>query len=116
MNDLSNALRERRHCCSCRPIPTPVVCLLIPLFFIGIAVSIFILVVVHNAFFFVSLLLLSAAVLAFLVWNTLNWRRNGAILLFLDSFPDSDLRTATHGQLVKITGVINLNPHPIPHL
>ncbi|XP_010251624.1 PREDICTED: uncharacterized membrane protein At1g16860-like isoform X2 [Nelumbo nucifera] len=72
MNDLSNALRERRHCCSCRPIPTPVVCLLIPLFFI--------------------------------VWNTLNWRRNGAILLFLDSFPDSDLRTATHGQLVKITG------------
>ncbi|KAF8379945.1 hypothetical protein HHK36_027411 [Tetracentron sinense] len=104
MNDLSNAPLRDRHCCSFKPIPAPVLCVLVPLFFIGLSVSIFILVIVHNAFFFVFVTLLSALVLAFLVWNTLNWRRNGAILLFLDSFPDSDLRIARDGQLVKITG------------
>uniref|UniRef100_A0A5B7BNB3 Uncharacterized protein n=1 Tax=Davidia involucrata TaxID=16924 RepID=A0A5B7BNB3_DAVIN len=110
MNNLSNApnLREHqhdRHCYSCKPIPTIAIYVLVPLFFIALGISIFILVVVRNAAFFVSLLFLSALVATFVLWNTLNWRRNGAVLLYLRSFPDSDLRVARHDQLVKITGI-----------
>ncbi|XP_043723499.1 uncharacterized membrane protein At1g16860-like [Telopea speciosissima] len=112
MNDLTEALRER-HCYSCKPIPASVFCVLVPLFFLGLTVSIFILVVVHNGFFFAFLLVLSSLVLAFLAWNTLNWRKNSAILLFLDSFPDSDLRTARHGQLVKLTGFASCGSIPL---
>ncbi|XP_059634423.1 uncharacterized membrane protein At1g16860-like [Cornus florida] len=112
MNDLSKPpnLRENhhhRHWYSCKPIPNTAIYVLVSLFFIGLGVSIFILVVVHNAFFFVSLLFLSALVTAFLLWNALNWRRNGSLLLFLHSFPDSDIRLARDGQLVKITGLVS---------
>ncbi|XAR53923.1 hypothetical protein NMG60_11028866 [Bertholletia excelsa] len=109
MNDLSNALREQhqhRHCWSCKPVPRLAIYVLVSLFLVGLGVSLFILVVVHNAAFFVSLLLLSVLVVSFLVWNTLNWRRNGAVLFYLQSFPDSDLRHARDGQLVKLTGVV----------
>ncbi|KAL3536668.1 hypothetical protein ACH5RR_000034 [Cinchona calisaya] len=34
------------------------------------------------------------------------YRRNGALLFYLHFFPDSDLSLATHGQLVKVTGLI----------
>ncbi|KAL5538998.1 hypothetical protein UlMin_045780 [Ulmus minor] len=105
MNDLSNAALLDRHCCSCKAIPSPALYILIPLFFIGFSVSIFILVVVHNAAFFVSFLLLSSLVLAFIFWNTTNWRRKGAIFFFLRSLPETDLRKAQEGQLVKITGL-----------
>ncbi|KAJ4954028.1 hypothetical protein NE237_030860 [Protea cynaroides] len=112
MNDLSDAFRDR-HCYNCKPIPAPVFCVLIPLFFIGLTFSVFILVVVHNAFFFAFLFVLSALVVAFLAWNTLSWRKNKAILLFLDSFPDSDLRSARHGQLVKLTGIASCGSIPL---
>ncbi|KAM3746671.1 hypothetical protein ACB098_06G219000 [Castanea mollissima] len=110
MNDLSisNATTVRdsdnRHCCSCNPIPRVFLYIAIALFLLGLSVSIFILVVVHNAIFFLSLLALSALLLAFILWNTLNWNSKTAILFFVRSLPDSDLRLARHGQLVKITG------------
>lgn len=109
MNDLSNASSIQSHCYSCKPIPSQVLYVLVPLFFTGLAVSIFILIAVHNAFLFVSLLCLSALVAAFLIWNTVNWRRSRALFCYLRSFPDSDLRLARHGQLVKITGVIRIS-------
>ncbi|MBA0717797.1 hypothetical protein Golax_005579 [Gossypium laxum] len=108
MNDLSNAsLTEHQTSFSCKPIPSLAFYTLLPLFFIGLFVSIFILVVVHNAAFFLSFLLLSALVASFLAWNAINWRHHNrsAFMFFLNSFPDSDLRLAREGQLVKVTGV-----------
>lgn len=107
MNDLSNA-GPRFY--SLTPIPSPALFILVALFFTGLAFSVFILVVIHNALFFVSHLLLSAMVVAFLLWNTLSSRSNRAILFFLHSFPNSDLRFARHGQLVKISGVSHAVP------
>ncbi|KAI8572867.1 hypothetical protein RHMOL_Rhmol01G0233500 [Rhododendron molle] len=109
MNDLSSAAKlkdQEGHCWKCKPIPRAAIWVLLSVFLVGFVVSIFILVAVHNAAFFLSLLSLSALVAAFLIWNALSWRRNGALLLYLHSFPDSDLRLARDGQLVKITGVV----------
>lgn len=113
MNNLSNAALSdtNDHFSSFKPIPTLAICILIPLFLLGLAVSVFFLIVVHNAAFFVPFVLLSSFVLAFIGWNTHNWRKKGAIFLFLRSFPDSDIRRAKEGQLVKITGVLFLS-HP----
>ncbi|KAE7999314.1 hypothetical protein FH972_003758 [Carpinus fangiana] len=105
MNELSDAAPEDQHCCTCNPIPPLVFYILIPIFLLGLSVSVLILIAVHNALFFVSLLVLSALVIAFMVWNTLQWKSNGAILFFLRSLPQSDLRMAREGQLVKITGL-----------
>ncbi|XP_022147465.1 uncharacterized membrane protein At1g16860-like [Momordica charantia] len=109
MNDLSisnAAVREPRddHYSACKPIPSAALYILIPLFILGFSVSIFVLVVVHNAFFFLSLLLLSILLSAFALWNNLDSSSTAAALSFLHSFPDSDLPLAREGQLVKITG------------
>ncbi|KAK2989914.1 hypothetical protein RJ640_008881, partial [Escallonia rubra] len=108
MNDLSNTpLTDAGHRhYTCKPIPTLAIYVLALLFLIGLGVSIFILAVVHNALFLLLLLSLAALVAAFLLWNSLNWRRNGAVLFYLRSFPDSDLRFARDGDLVKITGLV----------
>ncbi|TQE13391.1 hypothetical protein C1H46_000958 [Malus baccata] len=34
------------------------------------------------------------------------WATKGAVFWFLDSVPESDLRPAQHGQLIKITGFL----------
>ncbi|KAF7154150.1 hypothetical protein RHSIM_Rhsim01G0176900 [Rhododendron simsii] len=99
---------QEGHCWKCKPIPRAAIWVLLSAFPVGFVVSIFILVAVHNAAFFLSLLSLSALVAAFLIWNALSRRRNGALLLYLHSFPNSNLRFARDGQLVKITGVISL--------
>ncbi|XP_073062389.1 uncharacterized membrane protein At1g16860-like [Primulina eburnea] len=96
-------LPHHRHS-HCRSLISPgIICLLVTLFLLGLCVSTFILIVIHNAVFFMLLLCISTLVAAFLLWNS----RNGAVLRFLHSFPDSDLATATHGQLVKVTGVVS---------
>ncbi|KAL8166996.1 hypothetical protein V2J09_008495 [Rumex salicifolius] len=89
------------------PIPYLAIFVLIALFLLGFGVSLFILVEVHNAVFLVSLLLLFSLVFTFLLWNSLSRRRRAALHLFLRSFPESDLRTAHLGQLVKITGPVS---------
>ncbi|KAK4267048.1 hypothetical protein QN277_023888 [Acacia crassicarpa] len=107
MNNLSNdALTDNsNHFCRFKPIPTLALYILIPLFLLGLAVSVFFLIVVQNAAFFVCFVLLFSFVFAFIGWNTHNWRKKGAIFLFFRSFPDSDIRCAKEGQLVKITGL-----------
>lgn len=108
MNNLSNeALREHQSSYSCKPIPSLVLYILLLLFFLALFVSIFFIVVVHNVAFLLSSLFLSALVASFLAWNAVNWRQHNkaAFAFFLDSYPDSDLRLAREGQLVKITGV-----------
>ncbi|KAK3036091.1 hypothetical protein RJ639_029844 [Escallonia herrerae] len=108
MNNLANTtLTDAGHRqYTCKPIPTLAIYVLALLFLIGLAFSIFILAVVHNALFLLLLLSLAALVAAFLLWNSLNWRRNGAVLFYLHSFPDSDLGFARDGDLVKITGLV----------
>ncbi|KAG2725635.1 hypothetical protein I3843_01G075700 [Carya illinoinensis] len=105
MNDLSSVAPRDQHCCSCNPFPPLFFYTVIPLFLLGLFVSIFILIVVHNALFFACFLVLSALVLAFIVWNTHHWKTKRAILFFLRTLPESDLRVAREGQLVKITGI-----------
>ncbi|KAM7476558.1 hypothetical protein LguiB_023801 [Lonicera macranthoides] len=115
MNNLSNGAatsslaeqQQHRHCYNCKPIPPLAIYILLPLFFIGLVFSIFILAVVHNALFLVILLSLSSLIAAFLLWNNLNSRTNASLLLYLRSFPDSDLRYARDGDIVKITGLVS---------
>ncbi|PON97558.1 hypothetical protein TorRG33x02_067600 [Trema orientale] len=104
MNDLSNGALLEKHCCSCKPIPVLGLYILVTLFLIGLSVSIFILIAVRNAALLVSFFILCSLVLAFIFWNRRNWRTKGAILFFLRSLPEADLRQAQEGQLVKITG------------
>ncbi|KAE8723261.1 Ubiquitin-specific protease family C19-related protein isoform 2 [Hibiscus syriacus] len=107
MNDLSNAaVSEHQTSFSCKPLPSLALLTLLTLSLIGLSVSIFILVVVHNAAFLLSFLLLFALVASFLAWNAVNWRHHNrsAFAFFINSLPDSDLRLAREGQLVKITG------------
>ncbi|KAK1257130.1 hypothetical protein QJS04_geneDACA022965 [Acorus gramineus] len=49
-------------------------------------------------------LLLSSLALSFLLWNSLASSSDRSVSLFLVRFPDSDLRSARHGQLVKVAG------------
>lgn len=80
-------------------------CFVFALFLFGLAVSLFILVVVHNPLFFLSYLFLFGLIAAFLLWNSISFRNNTTILHYLRSLPDADLTVARHGHLVKITGV-----------
>ncbi|KDP28437.1 hypothetical protein JCGZ_14208 [Jatropha curcas] len=105
MNDLSSAVLREQNSENCKPIPRVAVFILVALFAIGLSVSIFILIVVHNAIFFLSFLLISGLVISFIAWNRVNWRHKAAVFRFLRSFPDSDLASARDGQLVKITGL-----------
>ncbi|KAL0464959.1 UNVERIFIED_CONTAM: putative membrane protein [Sesamum latifolium] len=89
------------HCRS--SIPPAAIYVLLALFLLGLCVSAFFLIVIHNALFVVLLLFISTLLAAFVLWNS----RNAALCLFLHSFPDSDLSSATHGQLVKITGAVS---------
>lgn len=104
MNDLSSEALVEKNSCSRRPVPSVALYTLIVLFIIGLSLSIFLLIVVHNAAFFLSFLLLSSLVLSFVLWNTRNWPSKAAIFFFLRSLPLSDLRHAPEGCLVKITG------------
>ncbi|KAG1354531.1 putative membrane protein [Cocos nucifera] len=101
MNDLSATAAGRR----CQlPVPAAVPCVIVPLLFAALAVSLLILVVVHNAILLAAVLLLSALIASFLLWNAASFRNDRAVLVFLDRLPTSDLVTARDGQLVKITG------------
>lgn len=108
MNDLSRdalATWRRRRLLSCEPIPPAVPLVAVPLVLVGLAVSLFILVVVHNALFLAFLLLLSLLLLSFFFWNVYCSGGDRAAFYFLDSVPLSDLQTAVDGQIVKISGL-----------
>nr|XP_010919348.1 uncharacterized membrane protein At1g16860 [Elaeis guineensis]XP_010919349.1 uncharacterized membrane protein At1g16860 [Elaeis guineensis] len=101
MNDLSATAAGRR----CQlPVPSTVPCVIVPLLLAALAVSLLILVVVHNALLLATVLLFSALIASFFLWNAASFRNDRAVLVFLDRLPTSDLVTARDGQLVKITG------------
>uniref|UniRef100_A0A1D1YBH7 Putative membrane protein At1g16860 n=1 Tax=Anthurium amnicola TaxID=1678845 RepID=A0A1D1YBH7_9ARAE len=121
MNDLSGTVGDP-HChtpCSCwcfagcAAVPRPVLCVVVSLLVLGLAVSAFILAIVHNAVFLVLLLALSALVLSFLVRNAYGALRGEAALFFLDRFPDSDLCTAKDGDVVKVSGWVSCGNIPL---
>ncbi|KMZ68138.1 Ubiquitin-specific protease family C19-related protein [Zostera marina] len=118
INDLSCSFYHRhRHpfsfYFSLDTIPSTAIYILIPLFFIGFAVSIFILITVHNAILLVSFLFLFAIVVCFLFWNSYSSLRNGALVHFVDRFPNSDLGSAKEGQIVKVTGLVSCENHSL---
>ncbi|XP_009401785.2 uncharacterized membrane protein At1g16860-like isoform X4 [Musa acuminata AAA Group] len=103
MNDLSFAVAsDRRRWFG--PVPAAVIRVVVPLLLAALAFAVFILVVVHNAVLLVSVLVLSALILAFFLWNAAAYRRKLSLDLFLDRFPDTDLLSAKDSQLVKVTG------------
>lgn len=107
MNDLSGTGASTSGRRLCAPLPASVSFVFALLLILGTAVSLFILVVTGNALLLAALLLLSAFVVSVLLWNSLSFRRNLAVTLFVDRLPVSDLLAASDGQLVKITGVIS---------
>ncbi|CAL9102866.1 unnamed protein product [Musa acuminata var. zebrina] len=115
MNDLSFAVAsDRRRWFG--PVPAAVIRVVVPLLLAALAFAVFILVVVHNAVLLVSVLVLSALILAFFLWNAAAYRRKLSLDLFLDRFPDTDLLSAKDSQLVKVTGFascgdLSLNHH-----
>ncbi|OIS97390.1 putative membrane protein [Nicotiana attenuata] len=106
-NNLSHSNVAQNSHCFKLALPSLALYIVLALFLFGLAVSLFILVVVHNPLFFLVFLFLFALIAAFLIWNSLSFRHNRTILHYLRSFPDSDLSTASHGQLVKITGLVS---------
>ncbi|XP_009591641.1 uncharacterized membrane protein At1g16860-like [Nicotiana tomentosiformis] len=110
-NNLSHShsnsnVAQNSHCFKL-PLPPLALYVVLSLFLFGLAVSLFILVVVHNPLFFLVFLFLFALIAAFLLWNSFSYRNNRTILQYLRSFPDSNLSIASHGQLVKITGHVS---------
>ncbi|RWW47255.1 hypothetical protein BHE74_00046778 [Ensete ventricosum] len=103
MNDLSFAVAsDRRRWFG--PVLAAVPRVVVPLLLAALAFALFILVVVHNAVLLVSVLVLSALILALFLWNAAAYRRKLSLNLFLDRFPDTDLLSAKDSQLVKVTG------------
>ncbi|XP_044967722.1 uncharacterized membrane protein At1g16860-like isoform X1 [Hordeum vulgare subsp. vulgare] len=77
----------------------------ITLLLMGFAIGLFILVVVHNA------VVLIVVVAAIVHWNVFRGRRG--VLGFVNSYPDTDLRTAKDGEYVKVTGVVTCGNFPL---
>ncbi|CAA7391933.1 unnamed protein product [Spirodela intermedia] len=108
MNDLSGAVADRQRCCwRVSPVPRAVLCVAVPSLLLGLAVSAFILAVVHNAVLLLLVLSLSALVVSFFAWNARAALNDWAVLLFLDRLPWSDLPTAKDGDLVKLSGRVS---------
>ncbi|XP_064965540.1 uncharacterized membrane protein At1g16860-like isoform X2 [Musa acuminata AAA Group] len=108
MNDLSFAVAsDRRRWFG--PVPAAVIRVVVPLLLAALAFAVFILVVVHNAVLLVSVLVLSALILAFFLWNAAAYRRKLSLDLFLDRFPDTDLLSAKDSQLVKFASCGDLS-------
>ncbi|OAY66261.1 putative membrane protein [Ananas comosus] len=81
------------------------------LFVMGFIAGGFILGAVHNAILLLIVVVFFVGVVALLVWNTCWGRR--AIFGFVDCYPDTELRTAKDGQLVKISGVVTCGNVPL---
>lgn len=89
-----------------RNFPKPILWSVILIFVMGFIAGGFILGAVHNAILLIVVVILFATVVALFTWNTCWGRR--AIINFISRYPDSELRTAKNGQLVKVSGVCYL--------
>ncbi|KAM7276574.1 hypothetical protein ACFE04_018440 [Oxalis oulophora] len=94
-----------------RNIPKPILWSLILLFVMGFIAGGFILGAVHNAILLVVVAILFGGVAGLFAWNT--WWGKKAILHFIASHPDAELRNAKNGQLVKISGVVTCGNLPL---
>ncbi|KAL8466530.1 hypothetical protein ACS0TY_035560 [Phlomoides rotata] len=81
------------------------------LFMMGFIAGGFILGAVHNAILLIVVSALFCIVVAIFVWNTC-WGRK-AVLGYIERYPDSELRTATDGQYVKVSGVVTCGNVPL---
>lgn len=89
-----------------RNFPKPILWSVILIFVMGFIAGGFILGAVHNAILLIVVVILFGTVVALFTWNTCWGRR--AIINFISRYPDSELRTAKNGQLVKVSGVCYL--------
>lgn len=89
-----------------RNFPKPILWSVILIFVMGFIAGGFILGAVHNAVLLIVVVILFGTVFALFTWNTCWGRR--AIINFISRYPDSELRTAKNGQLVKVSGVCYL--------
>ncbi|ONI15008.1 hypothetical protein PRUPE_3G020800 [Prunus persica] len=84
---------------------------LILLFVMGFIAGGFILGAVHNAYLLIVVVILFGAVATLFTWNTYWGRR--AIIGYIASYSDSELRTAKNGQFVKVSGVVTCGNLPL---
>ena len=89
-----------------RNFPKPVLWSVILLFVMGFMAGGFILGAVHNAILLIVVVILFILVVALFTWNSCWGER--AVINFISSYPDAELRTAKNGQLVKVSGVCSL--------
>ncbi|KAF8702862.1 hypothetical protein HU200_032697 [Digitaria exilis] len=89
------------------PFPRAAAWAVAALLAVGLGVGALVLVVVHTAALLVVAVVLSAAVVAFLLWNAAAAESGRALRRFVDGLPASSLRVAADGQLVKITGSVS---------
>ncbi|KAK7255071.1 hypothetical protein RIF29_28473 [Crotalaria pallida] len=94
-----------------RNIPKAVLWLLILLFVMGFIAGGFIYGAVRNPILLIVVVVLFGLVMASFTWNTYWGRR--AILGFVANYPDSELRTAKNGQIVKVSGVVTCGNVPL---
>lgn len=85
--------------------------LVITLLLFGFAVGLFILIAVHNAIVLIVVVAMIGSVAALVSWNV--WRGRRGVLRFVNSCPDTDLRTAKDGEYVKVTGVVTCGNFPL---
>ncbi|OAY48679.1 uncharacterized membrane protein At1g16860 [Manihot esculenta] len=91
--------------------PKPILWSLILLFVMGFIAGGFILGAVHNAILLIVVVVLFGAVAGLFIWNTFFGRT--AIMGFIASYPDAELRNAKNGQFVKISGVVTCGNVPL---
>ncbi|XP_050381110.1 uncharacterized membrane protein At1g16860-like [Argentina anserina] len=84
---------------------------LILLFVMGFIAGGFILGAVHNPVLLIVVVILFSAVATLFTWNTYWGRR--AIIGYIASYTDSELRTAKNGQFVKVSGVVTCGNVPL---
>ncbi|XP_047315311.1 uncharacterized membrane protein At1g16860-like [Impatiens glandulifera] len=94
-----------------RNFPKPILWAMILLFVMGFIAGGFILGAVRNPILLIVVVILFTLVAVLFTWNTC-WGRN-AIVGFIDSYPDAELRTAKNGQFVKVSGVVTCGNVPL---
>ncbi|CAA0829536.1 Ubiquitin-specific protease family C19-related protein [Striga hermonthica] len=92
-------------------LPRPILWGIVMLFMMGFIAGGFILGAVNNAILLDVLVVLFCLAVVLLVWN-LCWARK-AVVGYIADYPDSELRAATNGQFVKVTGVVACSNVPL---
>ncbi|KAL3625136.1 hypothetical protein CASFOL_030590 [Castilleja foliolosa] len=94
-----------------KSFPKPILWAIILLFVMGFIAGGFILGAVQNPILLSVVAVLFAMVATVFTWNTCWGRR--AIIGFISSYPDAELRTAKDGQFVKVSGVVTCGNVPL---